>query len=126
MSTLTGLFVTISLQFGLPPGLLSSLCFIESAHKVNAVNRDDGHGDSIGVCQIKLKTARYLGFKGSEKDLFLPKNNVYYAAKYLAKQRRRYSGSITKAVISYNIGHAGKLTSSKYQVKVYKHWEAKK
>ncbi len=118
---LTILFTTTSLHFGLPPKLLEALCYIESTHNINAVHKDDGGGNSVGVCQIKLKTAVWLGFKGTEKELMVPKTNIYYSAKYLAYQIKRYN-STTKAIIAYNRGNAKGLTSTRYSVKVIKQW----
>lgn len=116
------LFMIVSAQFNLPAGLLNSLCFVESNHNITAVHHDDGRGDSLGICQIKIDSARQLGFKGTEKELMKPENNIYYAGAYLQHQRTRYNGSITKAVIAYNIGSAKNLTNSKYQTKVFKQW----
>jgi len=118
---LTLLFTTTSKQFELPENLLSALCFVESSHRVSAIHKDDGDGNSVGVCQVKLSTAKWLGFKGTEKQLMNPKTNIYYAAKYLASQRKRYK-SITKAIIAYNRGNAKGLTSTKYSDKVIKYW----
>lgn len=112
----------VSAQFNLPPGLLSSLCYIESTHNITAVHHDDGRGDSLGICQIKLETAKGLGFKGSQKELMQIENNIYYAGAYLQHQKNRYNGDITKAVIAYNIGSAKHLTTSRYQTKVFKQW----
>lgn len=116
------LFAQASSEYKLPDNLLSSLCYIESNHKINAYHKDDGISNSVGICQIKLSTAKTLGFEGTEKQLMEPKNNIFYAAAYLNKQRSRYKGSVSKAVISYNIGNAKGLTSSKYQIKVFKRW----
>lgn len=121
MNTLLALFTSMSLQYHIPPGLLKSLCYVESKHKINAIHRDDGGADSLGVCQIKLKTAKEMGFKGTAKQLMIPSNNVKYAAKFLSHQFKRY-GKINKAVIAYNKGNAKDLTTSKYQRKVYKTW----
>lgn len=118
---LTLLFNSTSAQFGLPQGLLSALCYVESTHKVTAVHKDDGSSNSVGICQIKLITAKGLGFQGTEKQLMEPKVNIYYAAKYLAKQRKRY-GSITRGIIAYNRGNAKGLTRSNYSDKVTKQW----
>src|SRR5882757_11341219 len=123
MSTLTAIFIATSTQFNLPPGLLASLCFVESGHDIQAIHYNDGNGNSIGICQIKYKTSQWLGFKGTEQELMNPSTNIYYAAAYLSYQRHRYQGSIHKAVIAYNYGHAGHLTSTEYQVKVYKVWQ---
>jgi len=120
--SLTFLFLIYSAQYDLPANLLESLCYVESKHKTNAVHKHDGNGNSIGICQIKLKTAQHMGFKGTEKQLLDPKINIEYAAKYLSHQIKRYNGSIKKGVIAYNMGSARNLTSSKYQYNVYKQW----
>jgi soluble lytic murein transglycosylase-like protein len=122
MNILTALFITTSTQFGLPPNLLSSLCYVESTHKVNAVHHDDGGSDSLGICQIKFETSRWLGFKGTAKQLMNPKINIYYAGKYLARNIKRYNGQIEKAVIAYNKGSAGSLVHTKYSQKVFTNW----
>ncbi len=116
------IFMIVSAQFNLPQGLLSSLCYIESKHKITAYHKADGKGNSVGICQIKLSTAKNLGFEGTEKELMQIENNIYYAGKYLQHQRTRYNGSIIKAVIAYNIGSARDLTISHYQFKVFKQW----
>lgn len=120
--SIPALFILVSMQMNLPPDLLSSLCYVESKHDIAAVHVDDGATNSLGICQIKLETARELGFKGSEKQLMDPKTNIYYAGAYLAYQMNRYQGDMTKAVISYNLGHAKHLTNTSYQVKVFKQW----
>lgn len=121
MTTLAALFITMSTQYGLPAGLLSSLCYVESKHDITAVHHDDGNASSLGVCQIKLATAKQMGFKGTEEELMLPENNIRYAAKFLSHQIKRYD-SVKRGVIAYNRGNARGLTSSKYQVKVFKQW----
>lgn len=124
MTTLTLLFATMSLKYGLPQGLLSSLCYVESKHKITAIHHDDGGADSLGICQIKLATAKQMGFKGTAKELMKPVNNIKYAAKFLQHNIHRYN-SVAKGVICYNLGHAGNLTTSKYQQKVFKQWSKK-
>jgi soluble lytic murein transglycosylase-like protein len=119
---ITTAFFLVTLQFHLPQGLLSSLCYVESKHNPIAVHIDDGDGNSLGICQVKWSTARWLGFKGTEQDLMDPSTNIYYAGKYLAKQLQRYPNEINKAVIAYNQGHAN-LTTTKYQVRVFNTWE---
>lgn len=121
--TLLTLFIASSVQFKLPPSLLSSVCYIESAYNVNAVHKDDGHGDSLGICQVKLQTARFLGFKGTQKDLMKPVTNIYYAAKYIRYQLTRYHEDVRKAIVAYNIGSAKNLIRTKYSDRVFKYWE---
>lgn len=122
MVTLTALFITATAHFNLPPGLLESLCFIESRHEVFAIHRDDGGSDSLGICQIKIETARWLGFKGDSQQLMDPKTNIYYSAKYLARNLKRYNGNIEKSVIAYNRGSAGNLSRTQYSEKVLTQW----
>ena len=120
--TLAALFISASMQFNLPPGLLSSLCFVESRHDVTAIHVDDGGTDSIGVCQIKLKTSQWLGFDGNEEDLLEPKTNILYAAAYIRYNMDRYDGQVERAVVAYNKGNAKGLTRTTYSMKVMNEW----
>ncbi len=122
MGTLTALFITISLQTGLKPGLLSSLCYVESKHKVTAIAYNDGKTHSYGVCQIKITSAQQMGFKGSEKDLMKPENNIKYAALFLKYQINRYDGNIARGVTAYNKGRSTGDGNSVYYKKVMNQW----
>jgi soluble lytic murein transglycosylase-like protein len=119
--TLVLLFQFATQQFNLPPGLLSALCYVESTHNVSAIHADDGSSDSLGICQVKIETARWLGFQGTERDLMQPKVNIWYAAKFLSYQINRYN-DIERGVVAYNRGNAKGLTSSAYSAKVMKQW----
>lgn len=126
-TTLALVFVAATTTFNLPDNLLSSVCFVESSHKISAINKDDGNSPSLGICQIKLATARLLGFKGDSNRLMNPKINAYYAAKYLKKQLDRYKGDIIKAISSYNMGSykqnsSGLPVNQQYVNKVFKAW----
>jgi soluble lytic murein transglycosylase-like protein len=112
------LFITASHENHIPTGLLESLCYVESKYKTNAYHAHDGAGNSVGICQIKLKTAQHMGFKGTEKELMIPANNVKYAAKFLHYQISRYK-SVTKGVIAYNRGNAKGLYTTAYSQKVF-------
>lgn len=121
MGYITALFLSTTIQLQLPPGLLSSICYIESKHVIQTIHHNDGGSDSIGICQIKLSTAQGLGFKGTAEELLEPKNNIYYAGKYLALNFKKYH-TATKAVIAYNQGHVGNAISTAYQLKVFEQW----
>lgn len=126
MDSLSAIFITMTLHFNLPPELLSSLCYVESTHSPTAIHHDDKGSDSIGLCQIKYKTAKSLGYAGTPEQLLEPATNAYFSAMYLQKQIKRYHGNVTKGVIAYNKGNAKNLTSSKYQRKVFNIWPNKK
>lgn len=121
---ITALFITMSIKYQIPYGLLDSLCWVESNHEITAIHHDDGGEDSLGICQIKYSTAKEMGFKGTRKQLMEPNYNIKYSAKYLRYQIDRYR-SVKRAVIAYNRGNAKNLTTSKYQRKVYKKWGKK-
>lgn len=115
------LFQIATAKHQLPDNLLSSICYIESKHLVDAIHTDDGNSDSLGICQLKLDTAQWLGFEGDEDDLMKPFNNVEYAARYLSYQLNRYN-DISRAIVAYNRGNAKGLTTSSYSDKVFKEW----
>lgn len=100
---LTIMFLVVSGTFQLPRGLLSSLCYVESGHNVSALHENDGGTRSHGICQIKLATARSLGFVGTGAELRDPSINIYYAGKLLNYQIKR-CGSVQKGVLAYNSG----------------------
>lgn len=124
MVSLYALFILYSTQNHLPPGLLSSLCYVESKHNVNALALDDGGSASIGICQLKYKTAKMMGFKGAARQLIDPRTNIKFSAKYLRHQILRYK-SVRKGVIAYNRGNSRDLTTTIYQRKVFKEWGSK-
>ena len=103
-STLIALFMAASVTHHLPKGLLSAVCYVESRHNPAAIHHDDGSQNSLGVCQIQPRTARFMGFRGTDKDLMAPSTNVEYSARYLKYQLTRYDGDVFKAVSAYNAG----------------------
>ncbi len=126
-TTLALAFAVSTSFFNLPPGLLSAVCWVESNHRPHAINKYDGGTPSYGICQIKEKVARDLGYNGTIKELHKnPITNAWYAAKLLKYQLDRYEGDPRKAVSAYNMGHfkerKGKTLNRKYVSKVFKAW----
>lgn len=128
MTTLLLAFASVTQTFDLPQGLLSSICFVESSHTPNAIHIDDNGSDSLGVCQIKHETAKWLGFNGTAKqlreDTFI---NTYYAGKYLKYHLTRYKNNVPKAVAAYNAGSCRfnldrSIKNSKYVKRVFVAW----
>jgi soluble lytic murein transglycosylase-like protein len=103
---------------GIPVGLLRAVCETESKHNLKIKRVWDGGSYSYGVCQVKLGTARLLGFRGKEQQLIDPNTNIDYAAKYLAYQLKRYKGDYKKAIVSYNRGSYNKDEAMTYSGKV--------
>jgi soluble lytic murein transglycosylase-like protein len=130
LAALLTLFAAVSQTFGLPPGLLAAICFVESNYDVEAIHVDDGNADSLGVCQVQVQTARAFGFQGPESNLRNPGINSYYAGKYLSYQYSRYHGDLHKTIAAYNAGSwrisGGKVINQKYVDKVWKKWKGAK
>ena len=114
------LFITVSVAYDLPPGLLSAVCYVESEHRPGIVVARDGDGTpSYGTCMIKEKTARFMGFKGLTKDLLRPEVNIKYAGQYLRYQLNRYDGNLARGVTAYNKGNSSSHGGSEYLAKVF-------
>jgi soluble lytic murein transglycosylase-like protein len=64
-----------------------------------------GRGGTIGLMQIKLATARGLGYTGSAEGLRDPNTNLTYAVKYLAGAYRAAKGDQQRAVHYYAGGY---------------------
>ena len=64
-----------------------------------------GHGGTIGLMQIKLATARSLGYTGDAAGLRDPNTNLTYAVKYLAGAYRAAKGDYDRAVHYFAAGY---------------------
>lgn len=99
-------------QFEVDIALLYAFCSVESKCRSKAINRNDATKKakeagiiehSHGLFQIKLATAKMLGFKGKAKDLMQPDINTYYAAKLIRRLYDKY-GDTVKVISAYNAG----------------------
>ncbi len=84
--------------------LLLAICSHESNNFTLNYNANDKGTPSIGVCQVKLATARLVGFKGKPKDLMNASVNGKIAAMYLKYQQNRYGSEWLKLASAYNAG----------------------
>jgi soluble lytic murein transglycosylase-like protein len=64
-----------------------------------------GQGGAIGLMQIKLGTARSLGYTGSAEGLRDPETNLKYGVRYLAGAYRAAHGDHDRAVKYYAAGY---------------------
>src|SRR3954468_1147647 len=89
----------------LPEALVHRVIVRESGYRPHLVS----HGN-IGLMQIKLGTARGLGYTGTAEGLRAPATNLSWAVKYLAGAWRAADGGHSPAVRSYASGyyHAAK------------------
>jgi len=84
-----------------PEALVHRVIVRESRYQPNLV----GHGGAIGLMQIKLPTARSLGYTGTAEGLRDPDTNLTYAVKYLAGAYRAANGDHNRAVSYYASGY---------------------
>jgi soluble lytic murein transglycosylase-like protein len=89
-----------------PEALVHRLIVRESKYRPDLV----GRGGTIGLMQIKLATARGLGYTGDAQGLRDPDTNLAYGIRYLAGAYRAANGDHARAMHYYASGyyHAAK------------------
>lgn len=98
------LIVAAASRYRLAPALLAGLVDHESGWNPRALRVEVAiHDASRGLGQLLLKTARSLGYTGTEEGLFDPAVNLDLAAKYLDKQIRQ-AQSVQGGLSAYNGG----------------------
>jgi soluble lytic murein transglycosylase-like protein len=86
---------------GVPEALVHRVIVRESRYQPHLI----GRGGTIGLMQIKLATARGLGYTGTAEGLRDPNTNLTYAVKYLAGAYRAANGNPNRAVSYYASGY---------------------
>jgi soluble lytic murein transglycosylase-like protein len=86
---------------GVPEALVHRVIVRESRYRAHLV----GRGGTIGLMQIKLATARSLGYTGDAAGLRDPDTNLTYAVKYLAGAYRAAGGDHSRAMHYYASGY---------------------
>jgi soluble lytic murein transglycosylase-like protein len=85
---------------GLPASLVHRVIMRESRYNPRAVSKGN-----YGMMQIRLGTARAMGYRGDASGLLDPETNMTYAVKYLAGAYRAAGGSHDRAVSNYARGY---------------------
>ena len=85
---------------GVPVSLVNRVIKRESGGNPRAVSRGN-----YGLMQIRLGTARAMGFSGSAAELLDPEINMTYAVRYLAGAYRAAGGNESRAVALYASGY---------------------
>ena len=85
---------------GVPASLVERVIRRESGGNPRAV-----HAGNYGLMQIKLGTARAMGYTGSAAGLLDPQTNMTYAVRYLAGAYRAAGGNENRAVALYAGGY---------------------
>ncbi|EKS36619.1 transglycosylase SLT domain-containing protein [Afipia broomeae] len=85
---------------GVPAELVHRVIVRESRYNPRAVSKGN-----YGMMQIKLATARSLGYTGTAQGLLDPDTNLTYAVKYLAGAYQAAGGNHNRAVSYYAGGY---------------------
>jgi soluble lytic murein transglycosylase-like protein len=85
----------------LPEALVHRVIMRESKYHPHLT----GKGGALGMMQIKLATARGVGYTGTAQGLYDPETNVKYATRYLAGAYRTAHGNHDLAVRYYAGGY---------------------
>jgi soluble lytic murein transglycosylase-like protein len=86
---------------GVPEALVHRVIMRESRYQPQLI----GHGGTIGLMQIKLATARGLGYTGDAAGLRDPETNLTYGVKYLAGAYHAANGDHGRAIHYYAGGY---------------------
>src|SRR6266852_4385962 len=84
-----------------PEALVHRVIVRESRYQPRLV----GRGGTIGLMQIKLATARGLGYGGDAEGLREPNTNLTYGVKYLAGAYRAANGDHARTMHYYASGY---------------------
>ena len=84
-----------------PEALVHRVIVRESKYRPDLI----GHGGTIGLMQIKLATARGVGYTGDAEGLLDPDTNLTYGVKYLAGAWRAAESNHDRAVQLYASGY---------------------
>ena len=96
---------------GVPEALVHRVIRRESRYQAHLV----GRCGCIGLMQIKLATARGLGYTGDAAGLRDPNTNLTYGVKYLAGAYRAAHGDQGRAMHYYASGYYGAAKHQRVQ-----------
>jgi soluble lytic murein transglycosylase-like protein len=85
---------------GLPVSLVHRVIMRESRYNPRAISKGN-----YGIMQIRLGTARAMGYTGSAAGLLDPNTNMTYAVRYLAGAYRAAGGNHSRAASLYASGY---------------------
>lgn len=109
---------------GVPVALALAVVRIESNYNPRA----RGRAGEIGLMQIKLQTARGMGYSGSASALYDPNTNLQWGMKYLAGAYKLSGGDTCGTIMRYQGGHYARRMSKvavSYCGKVKRHMSGK-
>src|SRR5262249_54300967 len=101
MFTYAAIVARYASDYGVPAALVDDVIRVESNYRPNT----RGNAGEIGLMQIKLGTARMLGYSAPARGLFDPDTNIRYGTRYLAMAYTLSEGDTCGTILRYNAGH---------------------
>ncbi len=92
---------------GIPVPLGEAVVRIESRYNARII-----HAGNYGLMQIRLQTARGVGYAGPPAGLLDPETNLHFGMKYLAIGYREAKGDTCLALMRYQSGTAAQHLSA--------------
>jgi hypothetical protein len=89
--------------YGVPENLVRRVIHIESRGNPRVISKGN-----YGLMQIRLGTARAMGYSGTVEGLLDPDTNMTYAVKYLAGAYRAARCNAERAIAYYQRGYYGR------------------
>ncbi len=89
---------------GVPYALARAVVQVESGFHANA----RGSVGEVGLMQLRTRTARGMGYRGSVRGLYKPETNIKYGMRYLGKAYKLGGRSTCGAILKYNAGHGAR------------------
>lgn len=85
---------------GIPFTIADAVVRVESRYNPRASNRGN-----FGLMQIRLQTARGVGYGGDASGLLNAETNARFGMKYLAQAYRMANGDTCRTIMKYQSGH---------------------
>lgn len=101
---------------GVPVSLALAVAKHESGFRCSAI----GRAGERGVMQIKPRTARSLGYRGSPSGLNNCSTGIRYGMMYLKLAYNKSGGNVYRAALLYNGGLGSNKKRSKYAEQIHK------
>lgn len=124
--------------------LLKVICRYESRGSVDPED-EISHAGAVGYCQVRIITAKWLGYRGKNVDLMTNRAvNMLWGSKFLNKCLRKYGNRVYRVAFCYHGGlwlrvprdrekllrlkshHYAVAVAKRYQVARFKQKEQKK
>jgi soluble lytic murein transglycosylase-like protein len=106
LATLKPLVSDHAAKAGVPVALAHAVVRVESQYDPRA-----SYAGNYGLMQIRLLTARDLGYGGGIEGLFHPDTNLTFGMRSLAGALKIAGGDICRTVMKYQSGHYARIFS---------------